>query len=143
MRRSMLLITDRPDRGRPRPAVASTAKTPAWTFPPAGAPTVGGRRVSGTGAPPAERRRRRGHGKPSRSPRSTSASRPTTSRSRQPARYAVTLKNTGAMPHDLTFPDGTTTGPVEAGKSATVEVDVPAGGLAFMCSHPRPRGGRA
>src|SRR6478752_8141333 len=51
-------------------------------------------------------------------------------------RYSVTLKNTGAMTHDLTFPDGTTTGPVDAGKSATVEVDVPAGGLTFLCSVP-------
>ena len=32
-----------------------------------------------------------------------------------PGRYAMTLKNTGAMPHDITFPDGTTTGYVDAG----------------------------
>jgi nitrite reductase (NO-forming) len=51
-------------------------------------------------------------------------------------RYAVTLKNTGSIPHDLTFPDGTTTGMVAGGKSATVEVDVPAEGLAFICSIP-------
>jgi nitrite reductase (NO-forming) len=53
-----------------------------------------------------------------------------------PGRYALTFKNTGAMPHDLTFPDGTTTGPVDAGKSATVDVDVPAAGLTFLCSIP-------
>jgi len=51
-------------------------------------------------------------------------------------RYAVTLTNTGAMTHDLTFADGTTTGPVEAGMSATVEVDIPAAGLSFLCSVP-------
>ncbi len=51
-------------------------------------------------------------------------------------RYEVTLKNTGTIPHDLTFPDGTTTGMVDAGKSATVEVDVPADGLTFICSIP-------
>src|SRR6478609_8856859 len=51
-------------------------------------------------------------------------------------RYSVTLKNTGTVPHDLTFPDGKTTGPVDAGKSASVEVDVPAGGLTFLCSVP-------
>ncbi len=51
-------------------------------------------------------------------------------------RYAFTLKNTGAMTHDLTFADGSTTGPVEAGKSATVEVDIPAAGLTFLCSVP-------
>ena len=53
-----------------------------------------------------------------------------------PGRYAVTLKNTGAIPHDLTFADGTTSGTVEGGKSATVEIDVPAGGIAFKCSIP-------
>jgi nitrite reductase (NO-forming) len=51
-------------------------------------------------------------------------------------RYEVTLRNTGAIPHDVTFPDGTTTGPVEGGRSATVEVDVPAAGLTFICSIP-------
>ena len=51
-------------------------------------------------------------------------------------RYTVTLKNTGQMAHDLTFPDGKTTGPVEAGKSASVEVDVPATGLTFICTVP-------
>src|SRR5262245_3946602 len=53
-----------------------------------------------------------------------------------PGKYAFTLKNTGAAPHDLTFADGSTTGTVDAGKSATVEVDVPAGGLSFLCSIP-------
>jgi nitrite reductase (NO-forming) len=53
-----------------------------------------------------------------------------------PGRYTVTLKNTGAIPHDLSFPDGTTTGTVEGGKSTTVEVDVPAGGVTFKCSIP-------
>jgi len=51
-------------------------------------------------------------------------------------RYDVTLKNTGTIPHDLTFPDGTTTGMVDAGASATVAVDVPAEGLTFLCSVP-------
>ncbi|HEX5148566.1 MAG TPA: multicopper oxidase domain-containing protein, partial [Candidatus Limnocylindrales bacterium] len=53
-----------------------------------------------------------------------------------PGRYAVTLKNTGTIQHDLTFPDGTTTGLVDAGTSGTVEVDVPAEGLSFICSIP-------
>jgi nitrite reductase (NO-forming) len=51
-------------------------------------------------------------------------------------RYAVTLRNTGAIPHDLTFPDGATTGLVDPGQSATVEVDVPTAGLKFICSVP-------
>jgi len=51
-------------------------------------------------------------------------------------RYAFTLRNTGTIPHDVTFPSGTTTGPVDAGTSATVEIDVPAEGLTFICSVP-------
>jgi len=51
-------------------------------------------------------------------------------------RYEVKLVNTGVVPHDLTFPDGTTTGSVAGGSPGTVEVDVPASGLAFICSIP-------
>jgi len=51
-------------------------------------------------------------------------------------RYAVTLKNTGTVAHDLTFSDGKTTGPVDPGKSATVDVDVPTAGVSFICSVP-------
>jgi nitrite reductase (NO-forming) len=51
-------------------------------------------------------------------------------------RYTVTLKNTGTAPHDITFADGATTGTVNGGASASVEVDVPAAGLAFLCSIP-------
>ena len=51
-------------------------------------------------------------------------------------RYAFTLRNTGTIPHDVTFPSGTTTGLVDAGTSATVEIDVPAEGLTFICSVP-------
>jgi nitrite reductase (NO-forming) len=53
-----------------------------------------------------------------------------------PGRYAITLKNTGAIPHDLTFADGSTTSAVAGGQSATVEVDVPAAGTTFICSIP-------
>jgi nitrite reductase (NO-forming) len=53
-----------------------------------------------------------------------------------PGTYEVTLNNTGAIPHDLTFPDGSTTGMVDGGATATLEVDVPAAGLTFICSIP-------
>jgi nitrite reductase (NO-forming) len=53
-----------------------------------------------------------------------------------PGRYTITLRNTGTIPHDLTFADGTTTGSVDGGSSASVEVDVPDGGLTFICSVP-------
>ena len=50
-------------------------------------------------------------------------------------RYAITLANTGATAHDLTFPDGTRVA-AAAGASATGEVDVPATGVTFLCSVP-------
>ena len=53
-----------------------------------------------------------------------------------PGRYEVKLDNTGTVIHDVTFPDGATTGAVAGGASGTVEVDVPEAGLAFICSIP-------
>ena len=53
-----------------------------------------------------------------------------------PGRYTFTLTNTGQIPHDLTFADGTTTGNVAAGSVKSVDVNVPAGGLSFICSIP-------
>ena len=50
-------------------------------------------------------------------------------------RYAVTLTNTGAIPHDITFADGTT-GLANPGASVSLEVDVPDSGLTFICSIP-------
>lgn len=53
----------------------------------------------------------------------------------KPGRYTVTLTNDGAIPHDITFPDGTkiSANPKET-KSADIEV--PASGLSFICSVP-------
>ncbi len=55
-----------------------------------------------------------------------------------PAPGAITLDlhNAGAIQHDLTFPDGTSTGLVDAGADGTVTFDVPAGGIDFWCSLP-------
>ncbi|MEO8462340.1 MAG: plastocyanin/azurin family copper-binding protein, partial [Chloroflexota bacterium] len=50
--------------------------------------------------------------------------------------YEVKLTNNGAIPHDITFADGTTTGLVDAGQTKTVNVTVPDGGLTFICSVP-------
>jgi nitrite reductase (NO-forming) len=49
--------------------------------------------------------------------------------------YPVTFKNTGSAIHDLTFADGTK---LSADPGATVKgtVNVPAGGLGFLCSIP-------
>jgi nitrite reductase (NO-forming) len=52
-----------------------------------------------------------------------------------PGRYEVTLTNTGAIPHDVTFPGGEMAH-ANAGETGTVEVDVPAEGLTFLCSVP-------
>lgn len=53
----------------------------------------------------------------------------------QPGRYAVTFVNDGAILHDLTFGNGE---PIvaEAGETVTAEVEVPAGGVEFICSVP-------
>ena len=50
-------------------------------------------------------------------------------------RYKVNLHNTGAIAHDITFPDGTAA-TAQPGETATVEVDVPAAGISFICSVP-------
>lgn len=48
-------------------------------------------------------------------------------------RYAIELHNTGGIAHDITFPGGETA-VADAGATATVEVDVPATGIEFLCS---------
>jgi nitrite reductase (NO-forming) len=49
--------------------------------------------------------------------------------------YEVTLRNTGAAPHDITFADGTAI-PADPGASASGTVTIPEGGLTFICSIP-------
>ncbi len=50
-------------------------------------------------------------------------------------RYEITMNNTGAIPHDITFPTGETA-LAEAGQTTSLEVDVPAAGTTFLCSIP-------
>ena len=52
-----------------------------------------------------------------------------------PGKYEVKLANTGSIIHDITFPDGTKIS-AESGETASAVVDVPANGLAFLCSIP-------
>lgn len=52
-----------------------------------------------------------------------------------PGRYTVELNNTGTIPHDVTFPGGEQA-VANGGESATVEVDIPAERLTFICSVP-------
>jgi nitrite reductase (NO-forming) len=53
----------------------------------------------------------------------------------QAGRYSVTFMNDGAIPHDITFADGTVLA-AEPGQTATGELVVPAEGLGFICSIP-------
>jgi nitrite reductase (NO-forming) len=50
-------------------------------------------------------------------------------------RYTVNFRNTGAIVHDITFPDGAKA-VAEPGEEAAIDVDVPAEGLSFICSVP-------
>jgi nitrite reductase (NO-forming) len=53
----------------------------------------------------------------------------------QPGRYEVRLTNVGVIPHDIAFPGGEIA-VANTGQTASVEVDIPAGGLPFICSIP-------
>ncbi|MFP5342289.1 MAG: multicopper oxidase domain-containing protein [Candidatus Limnocylindria bacterium] len=50
-------------------------------------------------------------------------------------RYTIEMRNTGSIPHDIKFPGGEMAD-ANSGQTATVEVDIPAGGLSFICSIP-------
>jgi nitrite reductase (NO-forming) len=50
-------------------------------------------------------------------------------------RYEVRLVNTGAAPHDITFPTGET-GTAQRGETVSLEVDIPGEGTTFLCSIP-------
>jgi nitrite reductase (NO-forming) len=50
-------------------------------------------------------------------------------------RYTVRLTNTGTVVHDVTFPGGEVAS-AAAGQTASVDVDIPAAGLTFLCSIP-------
>jgi nitrite reductase (NO-forming) len=56
-----------------------------------------------------------------------------------PGTYSYAIENSGALAHDLTFPDGTTTAAAPGEQSDVVEVDVPASGLEYWCSVPGHR----
>lgn len=53
----------------------------------------------------------------------------------QPGRYTIKLINDGMIPHDIAFPHGTKV-VANAGETKTIDVDIPAGGLSFICSVP-------
>jgi nitrite reductase (NO-forming) len=49
--------------------------------------------------------------------------------------YSVELQNAGALPHDITFADGTKA-TAKAGETVSVSVNIPADGTTFLCSVP-------
>ncbi|HMQ33474.1 MAG TPA: multicopper oxidase domain-containing protein [Chloroflexaceae bacterium] len=51
----------------------------------------------------------------------------------KPGRYAVRLVNDGALPHDITFDDGTRI-VANPGATAEGEVTIPEGGMGFICA---------
>ena len=120
-------------------AGCATTKAPTWTFPPAASAPAA---VPSTSGGPAASGAPTGSGAVAGLAGTVEIEafdlgfKPKTIEVAAAGRYAVKLANTGAMQHDLTLPDGTTTGAVDGGASGTVEVDVPATGIAFLCSIP-------
>ncbi len=53
----------------------------------------------------------------------------------KPGRYTIKFTNDGAIPHDVTFPNGTKLA-ANAKETKTADVEVPSGGLSFICSVP-------
>jgi nitrite reductase (NO-forming) len=53
----------------------------------------------------------------------------------KPGRYAIKFHNTGAIPHDMSFPDGTKI-TVKAGETQQADVMIGAEGVKFICSVP-------
>jgi len=53
----------------------------------------------------------------------------------KPGRYTIKFTNDGAIPHDVTFPDGTKL-TANSKETKTADLDVPASGLSFICSVP-------
>ena len=53
----------------------------------------------------------------------------------KPGRYTIKLVNDGAIPHDITFPDGAKV-LANAKETKSLDFDVPPGGVAFICSIP-------
>ena len=113
-------------------AGCGTAKAPTWTY----APGVDDQVASATDAPAAA-----APGTPAAAGGTLEVSafdlgfEPAQLTVPAPGRYEVKLTNTGSIPHDITFPGGEMAH-ANGGETASVEVDVPAEGLAFICSIP-------
>jgi nitrite reductase (NO-forming) len=113
-------------------AGCASSASPGWTFPPAGTAAPGAAGPSSApGTPPVAG--------PVLGTLEVEAFdlgfRPAALTVDKPGRYEVRLVNTGTIPHDIAFPGGEVA-VANGGATATVEVDIPADGLAFICSIP-------
>ncbi|MES2210527.1 MAG: multicopper oxidase domain-containing protein [Chloroflexota bacterium] len=112
-------------------ACAPAGQMPKWTYTPGGA--------NGAGTSPAPSGGQTGAGEVLGTLEVTSVDlgfEPKDLKVDKPGRYEIKLTNKGAIPHDVTFPDGTTTGLAKTGETVAVTVDVPASGTTFICSVP-------
>jgi nitrite reductase (NO-forming) len=121
----------------------SAGRTPAWTYAPASAPAADAAHAVSSPAPSAPA------GVAAAPSTAPAGGNPGTLEIRafdlgfQPndptvptaGHYHVTFANDGATTHDITFADGTKI-VADAGQTGTAELDVPAAGLAFICSIP-------
>jgi uncharacterized cupredoxin-like copper-binding protein len=114
-------------------AACSASAAPSWTFSPEAAPPAGASSApEPTTAPPAT-------GDVLGTLEITSVDlgfEPTELSVAEPGRYEVKLANRGEIPHDVTFADGTKTATANGGETVSAVVDVPDGGLTFICSVP-------
>jgi nitrite reductase (NO-forming) len=111
----------------------ATASGPTWTFPPGDSASAGAG-AAGTTAQPSMDPAAAGSGKIAIEAFDLGFT-PAGVTVPAAGMYEVTLKNTGAAPHDITFPDGTK---LDAAPGATGSgtVTIPADGLTFICSIP-------
>ena len=118
---------------------ASSSKLPAWTYAPS---TAAPEEVASAGDPPDHSSH---ESAPPAAPAEAGGTLEITSFDMgfEPAqltvpgagRYTVSFTNAGSIPHDITFQGGEKA-MANGGETASVEVDVPAEGLTFICSIP-------
>jgi len=108
-------------------------RTPGWTYPPANPAAAQASPAAGASAAPAA-----ATGEVLGTLKITAVDLGFTPKDLEVAKagtYEIQLANTGAILHDITFADGSKA-VAGAGQSAGVNVNVPAGGLTFICSVP-------
>jgi nitrite reductase (NO-forming) len=121
-------------------AACSSAGAPGWTFAPGGSAPAAGAPSAGTpsSAPSSGASQAPGSGAVLGSYTVKAVDlgfEPKEFTVDQPGKYEFKLDNTGSIPHDLTFADGTKV-VANPGETKTEVVNVPAEGITFLCSIP-------